>query len=347
MNNSLVSTIKDIQPLITLPHCNVLDVTLRDGGFGLNFHWPPEFISSLSRAIYLCNIEYLEIGYIGGIPKLHGVDIPGIGSNIPCELVENIKLQLPDLKIFGMLHPSSPKQDLNLKSYSKVGLYGVRIVYHESWKKKVFPLFKEARELGLVVSINFALPTQYSLEQLLENANILLQLQPNLFYLADTCSALFPSYTFKLIQALRQLASPESEIGFHGHDFISLGLANSLAALEGGATWIDSSVGGIGRGAGNVKTEHLVAIKCLDLNKVSPISTKELVKTLNTLMSMGLHSNSDFLSAFVAVANLTPPDEDKLRKQAEQSCSSPNEYASMLFDTASHISYDRGMICRQ
>lgn len=342
MKTSLMLIIKKIKPLITLPDCNILDVTLRDGGFVVNFHWSQEFIFLLAQAVHLCNIEYLEIGYIGGIPELHGVNTAGIVSNIPIEIVENIKLQLPALKLFGMIHPSSINQCPNFKSYSKAGLHGIRIVYHETWKEQMLPLVEKAKEEGLIVSINFAVITQYSLEQLLENANILLQLQPNIFYLADTCSALAPSHTFKLIESLRKLASPEVEIGFHGHDFISLGLANSLAALEGGATWIDSSVGGLGRGSGNVKTEYLVAIKSLDPNKASSVYTEELVKTINTILSMGLISNSDFLSIFVAVANLTPPDEDELRKQAAQSFISSNEYASMLFDTVSK--YSQGKI---
>jgi len=79
-------------------------------------------------------------------------------------------------------------------------------------------------------------------------------------YITDSAGYMLPSDVKARVGALRAALKPETEIGFHGHHNLGMGIANSIAAIEEGATRIDASVGGLGAGAGNTPLEVFVAV---------------------------------------------------------------------------------------
>jgi 4-hydroxy-2-oxovalerate/4-hydroxy-2-oxohexanoate aldolase len=79
-------------------------------------------------------------------------------------------------------------------------------------------------------------------------------------YVVDSAGYMLPGDVTARVKALRDALKPETELGFHGHHNLGMGIANSLAAIEEGATRIDASVGGLGAGAGNTPTEVFVAV---------------------------------------------------------------------------------------
>ncbi|MCA0188545.1 MAG: 4-hydroxy-2-oxovalerate aldolase, partial [Proteobacteria bacterium] len=79
-------------------------------------------------------------------------------------------------------------------------------------------------------------------------------------YVTDSAGYMLPADVIARVQALREVLKPETEIGFHGHHNLGMGIANSIAAIEAGATRIDGSVGGLGAGAGNTPLEVFAAV---------------------------------------------------------------------------------------
>ena len=79
-------------------------------------------------------------------------------------------------------------------------------------------------------------------------------------YITDSAGYMLPRDVTDRVSALRDVLKPETEIGFHGHHNLGMGIANSVAAVEAGATRIDASVGGLGAGAGNTPLEVFVAV---------------------------------------------------------------------------------------
>src|SRR5690606_36152683 len=79
-------------------------------------------------------------------------------------------------------------------------------------------------------------------------------------YVTDSAGYMLPSDVVERVKALRDVLNPETEIGFHGHHNLGMGIANSIAAIEAGATRIDASVAGLGAGAGNTPLEVFVAV---------------------------------------------------------------------------------------
>jgi 4-hydroxy-2-oxovalerate/4-hydroxy-2-oxohexanoate aldolase len=82
----------------------------------------------------------------------------------------------------------------------------------------------------------------------------------NCLYLTDSAGYMLPDDVTARIALLREKAIPETEIGFHGHNNLSMGIANSIAAVAAGARRIDCACGGLGAGAGNTPTEVFVAV---------------------------------------------------------------------------------------
>jgi 4-hydroxy 2-oxovalerate aldolase len=97
-------------------------------------------------------------------------------------------------------------------------------------------------------------------KKLVEQAKIMASAGAQIVYITDSAGALVPAAAAERIGALREGLPDSVEVGFHGHQNLYLGVANSLAAIDAGATWIDGCACGLGAGAGNTPTEVLVAV---------------------------------------------------------------------------------------
>ena len=97
-------------------------------------------------------------------------------------------------------------------------------------------------------------------EELVEQAKLMESYGANCLYCTDSAGYMLPDDVSARIGLLRQELKPETELGFHGHHNMAMGVANSLAAIEAGANRIDGSVAGLGAGAGNTPLEVFVAV---------------------------------------------------------------------------------------
>jgi 4-hydroxy-2-oxovalerate/4-hydroxy-2-oxohexanoate aldolase len=94
---------------------------------------------------------------------------------------------------------------------------------------------------------------------LADQAKIMVDAGAEVVYVTDSAGALTPSGAAARVDALRSALPDDIAVGFHGHQNLSLGVGNSLAAVDAGATWIDGCLCGMGAGAGNAPTEVLTA----------------------------------------------------------------------------------------
>lgn len=309
---------------IILPHHSVIDVTLRDGGFRNNFSWTEELAKEIVRASFSSGANYCEIGYVGGVPELHNV-INTSGHACLCLDYINILRDCDPYSENGgrfsvMVHPGAKMPRPAFKDLKSVGVGLIRIVFHPSWEHLIAPLINEARHAGLMVAINIALVSRYEPDELFAVIEEVLELSADIIYFADTCGSLLPNEVVDLVSAV----APSMQVGFHAHDYLSLAIANSLSALNSGASWIDTSIWGMGRGAGNARTEIWAGLRMrstrlnVDFNKIATVM-------LRMSNEMGIPKIPDWISVASGLANLTPPHEDYIR-----SSGSPDKFASEI-----------------
>jgi len=303
----------------------LIDVTFRDGGFTVGFRWPDEVVFEATCTLDQLGLTAIELGYIGGLPELHGVDASGTFADLKPEDVSSLKCEQAELA--AMVHPSSDGSNrIDFGAFRQAGLSLARFVYHESWREQLRLLADDARNAGLRVTANIALASRYEPAALLAEAAWLGEnVHPDVLYLADTCGAMYPQQVSRLIELLA--AGSCCQIGFHAHDHLALAFANSLAAVESGATYIDSSLLGIGRGAGNLRTELWLTTRAA---RSEALIRPSLAAALRLVRAANPDPPDVVFSLACAAMNLTPPEEDLLRTLADTA-------QADLGETALHI----------
>ncbi|MFI7524507.1 hypothetical protein [Nocardia salmonicida] len=293
------------------PLAKLLDVTLRDGGFEVDFRWPSDHFAMVAETGHSTGVDVVELGYIGGVPLEHSVTRAGEGAYLtPAHIAD---ARRDGLDLAAMIHPSALETQLDLEPFAAAGLAMVRLVYHPQWAVSIAALAAHARQLGLTVAVNIALASRYTSNEIVDHATTIAEdMAPDIIYIADTCSAMTPDHVHYLVQRMR--AEVDTDIGFHAHDFLNLAYANALAAVDAGATYLDCSLLGLGRGGGNLAAEPLLLRHRLP--DADPAAAALLLNCRTELAETTGHQARPLVAAVCATLNLTPVEEQALREFA-------------------------------
>jgi isopropylmalate/homocitrate/citramalate synthase len=304
----------------------LVDVTLRDGGFEVDFHWPKHAFGQVPAALGPLGIDVVELGYIGGVPLEHAVATPGIGAFLTPDLVAAAPRN--DVQLAAMIHPTALDTQIDFAAFAAAGLAMVRLVYHPNWFDQITRIAATAKDHGLTITVNIALASRYPTDALLTHAaQISEATQPDVLYIADTCGALRPDQVSHLISSLRE--TTQGDLGFHAHDFLTLGYANSIAAAAAGASYLDCSILGLGRGAGNLQTE--LALICHRLPHRSIVdAAARFLECRRELAGLAKREERSLISMVCGALNLTPVEETALLNLADTAHVEASEAALRL-----------------
>lgn len=233
----------------------LLDCTLRDGGYYTNWDFPETIVKDYLEAMNKLPIDYIELGYRSN--KNSGY--AGAFFYLPQSLLNFCK-QISTKKLAIILN----EKEVTVTEVSKLLepckniISMVRLAVAPENFNRAIGLARKVKELGFEVAFNMMYASKwedefYSIEILKELNNV-----TNYFYVVDSYGGLFPEEVEKIISDLRK--NIDIPIGFHGHNNLEMALINSWTALQAGATIIDATVTGMGRGAGNCKTELLLTL---------------------------------------------------------------------------------------
>lgn len=256
---------------------NLIDVTLRDGGYQNNFSFQNEELEAILTPLDQSNIDYIEIGYRNGSLK----PILNIGNAGLChsDYLNLCRSIIKKSKMTVMLHPHNVNEhDLDELKVHKVDT--LRICLSKGKENAAFDLIKKAKEKLFEISLNITRISHYSETELDDLIFKAIKYPLDIIYFADSNGSMMPSKIFSLYKKYRSKTS--IRFGFHAHDNLGLAQANALAAMNAGVNYIDSSASGLGKGIGNLKTEFFVAylhalnIKNYDINQI--LSASNYVK---------------------------------------------------------------------
>jgi len=233
-----------------------LDCTLRDGGYYNRWDFSQDLINSYLKTMSLIGVDIVEIGFRGSIKNSY----LGPLAYSSDEFLKQLKIE-KSLKISVMVNASNIltgniKKNIskifNNKKNSPVSI--VRLACHYNDIKKIDAACNILGKLGYEVIVNLMQISERTKEEIKYTAK---KLQKNKFvkcmYFADSLGSMNSDDIIEKIKTIKQ--DFHKDVGIHTHDNLGKALTNTISAVSSGVNWIDSTVYGMGRGPGNLKTE--------------------------------------------------------------------------------------------
>ena len=234
---------------------HILDSTLRDGSHALSHQFTAEQVTKVARGLDEAGVEMIEVSHGDG---LGGSTVTyGFSKQSEFELLKAASSAIKKGKLAVLLLPGiGTKEDL--KMAADHGAKVAQIATHVTEADVAEQHIGLAKKMGMETIGMLMLSHMASPEKLVEQGKIMENAGADVVLVTDSAGALMPHTVKERVAALR--AALKIGIGFHGHNNLSLAVANSVVAVEEGARWLDACTCGLGAGSGNTPTEVLVAV---------------------------------------------------------------------------------------
>ncbi|MDX1693305.1 MAG: 4-hydroxy-2-oxovalerate aldolase [Ketobacteraceae bacterium] len=264
------------------------DMCLRDGMHPKQHQITIDEMIDIATALDDAGVPLIEI--------THGDGLGGASVNYGFPAArdeEYLKAVIPRLKkskVSALLLPGIGTVD-HLKMAADCGVSTIRVATHCTEADVSEQHIGMASEMGLDTVGFLMMAHMISPEALLEQALLMESYGANCIYCTDSAGYMMPDDVRDRISLLRERLKPETEIGFHGHHNLALGVANSLVAVECGARRIDGSAAGLGAGAGNTPLEVFAAVldragaeTGVDIFKLMNVAEEKIIPLMDHLV---------------------------------------------------------------
>ena len=234
----------------------ITDTTLRDGSHAMSHQFTEEQVRATVHALDAAGVEVIEV--------THGDGLGGSSFNYGFSLTDDIQLisaavqEATRAKIAVLLLPGLGTVE-DLQRAQEAGASVARIATHCTEADVSIQHFGIARDLGMETVGFLMMAHRTSPAELARQARIMVDAGAQCVYCVDSAGALLLGDAQDRVQALIDEVGADAQVGFHGHQNLALGVANSVLAFQNGALQIDGSLCGLGAGAGNAPTEVLAA----------------------------------------------------------------------------------------
>ena len=260
----------------------ILDCTLRDGGYYNNWDFEPETVLEYLAAVSEADLEFVELG----LRQFTNTRYCGAHAYTTREYLD--RLNLPKGPTYGVMVDASTvlsKEISQKECINKLFLDAkeekisfVRVAAHFRDVIECLPMLESLKEKGYIVGLNIMQASLQSASDLINVSAIISNWQCiDVVYFADSLGSMDIKDVEKVYNALRSNWS--GDIGFHAHNNMGQAMSNTIKAHELGCNWIDSTVSGMGRGAGNAETEYLLLEPTIGRSEEKLTSLFNLVTT--------------------------------------------------------------------
>ena len=280
-----------------------LEVTLRDGSYSINFQFTKKQTFEIYTSLDKAGFEYIEVGHglgVGATKKRKGVAAESDVTYMEAALDAKNNSKWGMFCIPGIAEIS----DLELAVNHNMDFIrlGTNIENYANSK----PFIDIAKKAGMTVFSNFMKSYVATPEKFLEYSKIVSDWGSDIIYVVDSAGGMM-SEELVLYYDLLKNEIPNIKLGFHGHDNLGLGIANALKATDLGYDFVDMSLQGFGRSAGNTCTERYISalmlkgintgfdpIEIMDIAEkhIQPLITKRGVDSIDTVAGLALFHSS-------------------------------------------------------
>ena len=284
----------------------LLDCTLRDGGLVNNFEFTDEFVKDLYLANIKAGVDYMEFGYKASkeifAPEKFGKwkfcneeDIRAIVGDNPTSM---------KIAVMADVGRCDYKTDFLPKAESVIDMVRVACYIHQI--PSAIEMIEWFHSLGYETTCNIMAVSQASTEQITQALQMLAGTNVDVIYLVDSYGSLYPENASELAKTyLSAVEGTGKLIGFHAHNNQNLAFANTIETMSYGVSFLDVTVQGIGRGAGNCATELLLGF--LKNPKYNVYSLLQFIeKYMLPLKEQGVMWGYDLQYLFTGLLNRHP-----------------------------------------
>ncbi|WP_024833488.1 aldolase catalytic domain-containing protein [Ruminiclostridium josui] len=237
----------------------ILDCTIRDGGLINNFNFKDDFVRAVYETCVDSNIDYMEIGYKADKKIFTGNQFGPwkfCNENDIRRIVGDNNTELK-ISVMADAERTDYHRDILRKTDSVIDM--VRVATYAHQISTAVDMIKDAHDKGYETTINIMAVSLLS-ETILNNAlEQLSKSEVEVIYIVDSFGSLYSKDIHRLVKKYMQYAKSEGKkVGIHCHNNQQLAYSNTIEAINHGAEYIDATIAGLGRGAGNCPIELIL-----------------------------------------------------------------------------------------
>jgi 4-hydroxy-2-oxovalerate/4-hydroxy-2-oxohexanoate aldolase len=332
------------------------DMCLRDGMHAKREQISVEQMVKVATALDDAGVPLIQVTHgagLGGNSLQHGF---AMAKNE--EYLDAVCSKMKRAKVSVLLIPGLGTMR-ELQSAYDCGARSVHVATHCTEADTSPQHIAYARKLGMDTTGFLMMAHLNTPEGLAQQGKLMENYGAQTLYVTDSAGYMLPDDVTAAVQALRDVLKPETEIGFHGHHNLGLGISNSIAAIAAGASRIDGSVGGLGAGAGNTPLEVLLAVcermgiqtgidlfKLMDVAEdvILPMMAERIVRIDRDSLTLGFAGvySTFLLHAKRVAARFGVSSRDILVELGRKKMIAGQE--DMIEDTAMTMAKERGLL---